>query len=84
MGVASAPDTIDLWPEHEQVWAIWLALENAWNIISGMAGMAYLGLDRSQAESVMRMAGIKKRDRLAMLSDLLTLEAAALPILNSR
>lgn len=84
MGVASAPDCIDLWPEHLEVWSVWQALDNAWNVVSGMNGMAYLGFDRSQAESIMRIAGIKKRDRLAMLSDLLTLEAAALPILNAR
>lgn len=84
MGVASAPETIDLWPEHAQVWDIWLALQNAWNLVAGMAGVIYLGFDRSQAESVMRLAGVKKRHRLQMLSDLLTLEAAALPILNQR
>lgn len=84
MGAASEPPTIELWPEHHQVWLVWGALENAWNIVSGVSGMAYIGFDRAQAESVMRLAGVKKRERWQLLRDLLTLEAAALPVLNAR
>lgn len=83
MGVACEPKTLDLWPEHWALWEVWLALQNAWNVVAGMSGLAYLGFDRSQAESVMRLAGVRKRDRGQMLRDLLTMEAAALPILNA-
>lgn len=84
MGVAPEAKTLDLWPEHWALWDVWLALQNAWNVVAGMSGQSYLGFDRSQAESVMRLNGVKKRDRRQMLRDLLTMEAAALPILNSR
>lgn len=84
MGIQAEEKTLDLWPEHYVLWEVWKALQNAWNVVAGMAGERYLGFDRSQAESVMRLAGVKKRDRRQMLSDLLTMEAAALPILNSR
>lgn len=84
MGIEHQPSGVDLWPEHVAVWNVWLALQNAWNLAVGMGGSAYLGFDRSQAESVMRMSGVKKGDRRQMLSDLLTMEAAALPILNAR
>lgn len=84
MGVAREAKTLDLWPEHWALWEVWMALQNAWNIVAGISGQFYLGFDRSQAESVMRLNGVKKSDRRQMLRDLLTLEAAALPILNSR
>lgn len=84
MGVAPEAKTIDLWPEHWALWEVWQALQNAWKVVAGMSGQRYLGFDRCQAESVMRLSGVKKRDRGQMLSDLLILEAAALPILNTR
>ncbi len=63
---------------------VWVALQNAWQIVAGMNGIAYIGFDRPAAESVMRMSGVKKRDRGKLLEDLSTVESAALPILNSK
>lgn len=42
----------------------------------------YLGFDRGQAESVMRMMGVKRKRQPEVLEALLTMEFEALPILN--
>lgn len=84
MGIAREPATLDIWPEHHQAWDVWMAITNAWNVVSGMAGDRFLGFDRAAAESVMRMFGIAKRARRLLLEQLLAMEAAALPALNAK
>lgn len=77
-------DGLVVWPEHADAWDVWLCLQNAWSAVAGMAGVAWLGLDRAQIESVMRLRGIKRRRRGAVLDQLLVMEAAALPIMNAK
>lgn len=84
MGIARDPASLDVWPEHHLTWDVWMAITNAWNVVSGMAGDRFMGFDRSAAESVMRMFGVRKRDRRQTLDELLALEAAALPVLNAK
>lgn len=82
--VDAPPDELLVWPEHADAWDIWLCLQNAWSAVAGMAGIAWLGFDRTQAESIMRMRGIKRRHRGRVLERLLVMEAAALPIMNAK
>lgn len=84
MGEQRTPSHIDIWPEHHETWRVWSAVGNAWSVVAGMGGMAYLGFDRAQAESVMRTMGVKKSKRRRLLDDLLVMESAALPILNAK
>lgn len=59
---------------------LFCALETQWRVAVGLGGSAYIGIDYTAAEAVMRMRRVK--DRAAALDDLRSMEAAVLPILN--
>ncbi len=74
-------DAFEVWKENEPSLRLFVRLGRCWR--HGALGGA-LGLDRPSVESVMRMTGIKDRDRDEMLADLEVMEDAALEILKSR
>ena len=74
----------ELWPEHAPVMAVWLAMTTQWNILSGMNGVIYQGLDYGVLPTVLRLLGAPRRDWPEMFVDLRTMESAALPVLNDR
>lgn len=78
-------DEVVVWPEHWQVWDVWLGLENRWQILTGTSGYAYMGLDVPAVESTLNLLGVRKRRRRReIFASLRVMEEAALPILNKR
>lgn len=53
-------------------------LENRWLMVSGLNGTRRQGLDMTQAESIMRLRRIKRKERTRILEGLLVMEPAAL------
>lgn len=84
MGVRRRSTNLDVWPEHHAAWDVWIAIQNAWSVVVGLGGAGYLGFDRSAAASVMGMHCIPATDQRKVLDQLVAMEDAALPILNSK
>lgn len=59
-----------------------LLVSSKWNVVAGMAGLAYIGLRSNDIESEMNMRGIKKKQRAKLADDLHIIEHAALAVLN--
>jgi hypothetical protein len=53
-------------------------LENRWRVIAGMNGERLQGLDMAQAESVLRLMGMRRKERQRVFKGLRIMEAAAL------
>ncbi|MCL4759771.1 MAG: DUF1799 domain-containing protein [Rhodocyclaceae bacterium] len=63
------------WPAYE----LWAQTWRQWRWVSaGMAGAVRAGLDWCQVEAVMRMRGIGRRERPALLLALRVMESAAI------
>jgi hypothetical protein len=58
-------------------------MQNRWRIIAGLNGERWQGLDMTQAESIMRTRGIKRKERSRILDGLMVMEAAALGVMNA-
>lgn len=67
-------DEFWLWPENEEAFALWCALQTQWTV--GMAGV--VGLNYPGVESCMRMRGVGKRKRLPLFELIQAMERAAL------
>lgn len=57
---------------------MWLDMENRWRVVSGLENVRLQGLDVTQAESIMSIRGVKRKERKRILDGLLTMEAAAI------
>ena len=77
-------EAFELWPENMEAYAIFTGLETQWRVVAGFGASAWLGLDYSAAEALMRMRRVKPAARAEMLGDLRAMELAVLPILNKR
>lgn len=75
---------LEIWPEHHATWDAWLAMQNQWRIVVGMAGSAYLGLDATGLPMALESVAVKKKQRQQVIKDLNWMEGVALPILNKR
>lgn len=74
------PDTepFELWPENEEAFVIFCALQTQWHLVSGAARTARAGLMYSEATSYMRERGLRRARRLELLEDLRVMERSAL------
>ncbi|WP_418646560.1 DUF1799 domain-containing protein [Thauera butanivorans] len=61
------------WPAFQ----LWCLVWRQWRWVSGGLGAQRVGLDWCQVESVMRLQGIKRRRRAALMRDLKVMEDAA-------
>lgn len=57
-------------------------MRTQWRYVSGMAGMIATGLDYSALAEVWERTKTPKKDRDAIFSDLVIMEAAAMEIMN--
>ena len=60
------------------------ALETKWDLLAGMAGVAFRGINWPSAEVEIRARRIPLKDRRQVLADLRLMERAALPLLNRK
>lgn len=69
-----------VWPENVEALSVFIALRRCWRF-DGMTGHCY-GIDRSSIESTFNMMRIKKKQYPDLLEKIMTMEDAALPVLN--
>jgi hypothetical protein len=53
-------------------------MANRWRVIAGMNGERLQGLDMAQIEPVLRLSGVKRKERERIFAGLRVMEAAAL------
>lgn len=73
-GLVLEQDEYWLWPENEEPFAFWLAIQTQWNV--GMAGAT--GLNYPGVETCLRMHGFKPRDRQRLFLQVQMMERACL------
>jgi len=74
----------EVWPDNWRTLEIFLRCGRSWDIVLGTGVAYYQGIKLESVESAMRMSGVPRRDREAMLADLQVMESAALSILNAK
>lgn len=79
-----AGDDFEVWEENWDSLLFFLNVSTQWNVVAGMGGLFYIGLNHTAIESEMNMRGIRKQRRAQLCDDLLMMERAALPLLNKR
>lgn len=72
-----------LWPEHEKAWAVFLGCQSQWNLVVGMAGALYLGLNYPAMEVVRRAHRIADEEWGEVLEQVQVLEFEGLRIRNA-
>ena len=73
-GLIVEHDEYWLWPENEDAFGMWLAIQTQWN--AGMAGAT--GLNYQGVEICLRMRGLKKKRRQQMFLLIQMMERACL------
>jgi hypothetical protein len=71
---------IEVWPDNWNAFEVFAALQTQWR--SGMSGPT--GLDYTALEPVMRLQGIKKRDRQDVFAGVRVMEVAALEVMRAK
>lgn len=64
-------------PEDEPAILLFQEVCWQWRTIAGLGGVQYLGLDRATYEPAMRMLGIARNERKAVLAKMRVMERAA-------
>ena len=77
-------ELFEVWPDNWRTLEIFLRCARSWDILLGTGVAHYQGIRPESVESVMRMSGVPRAKREAMLADLQVMESAALPILNAK
>ena len=73
-GLVVEHDEYWLWPENEEAFGIWLAVQTQWNAsMAGATGLNYPGV-----ETCLRMRGLKKKPRQHMFLLIQMMERACL------
>lgn len=76
-------DDFEIWEENMDSAGLFFALATQWRVVSGRAGLMFLGLDYAAVRALISLEfkpSAKKARRL--MRDLMDMEAAALPVLN--
>jgi len=71
---------IEVWPDNWNAFEVFAALQTQWR--SGMSGPT--GLDYTALDPVMRLQGIKKRDRQEVFAGVRVMEIAALEVMRAK
>ena len=73
-GLELEQDEYWLWPENDEAFSIWLAIQTQWNVgMAGATGLLYPGV-----ETFLRMRGLKKKIRQEMFLLIQLMERACL------
>ncbi|MFC5548201.1 DUF1799 domain-containing protein [Massilia aerilata] len=73
-GVVLDEDEYWLWPENEEAFLMWCALQTQWTV--GMAGA--VGLNYAGVESCLRLHGVSKKTRSQLFGSIQAMERVAL------
>lgn len=63
---------------------LFIALETKWDMLAGMAGIAFVGINWPAAEVEIRARRVPPKERRQVFADLSLMERAALPLLNRK
>lgn len=74
----------ELWPEHEQTFAVFSALESQWIVHLGFGGVFFQGIDYTRLESTMRLMQVPPEDWKSTFEGLRIMERAAKTVLNDK
>nr|WP_229258334.1 DUF1799 domain-containing protein [Duganella rivi] len=69
------PPVVYLWPENLDAWNFYAKIRRQWNVTA--MGEA-IGLRAEGVEAVMRICGVRRQDRAALLAKIQTMEDAML------
>ena len=75
----------EVWPDNWPIFMTFLSLARQWRwIAGGMGPPIRLGLDYPAVESVFRLTGVKKKDRVATFAALQLMEDAVVQVESER
>lgn len=74
------PEHFGVRPDNQEAIGWFLLMQRRW-VVSEMSGH-YVRLDDAAIEAQMQMRGVKKQHRAQLLDELMTMESAALEVLN--
>jgi len=77
-------EVFEIWRENLRALQVFLRCARSWDIVTGPQSAYYQGIRPESMESVMRMSGIPRAGREALLDDLQVMEADAQSILNEK
>ena len=80
----SDEDVFYIWPDNVRTLQVFLRCARSWVVLMAPGGAFYLGIRPESMESVMRISGLPRAQRDAMLDDLQVMEVAALDVLNAK
>ena len=75
---AAEPEGFEVYPVNWPSVRTFLACETQWQVVAGMAGGQWLGLDYAGVDVVLRRSGLKDAD--AVFADIQIMEDAALKV----
>ncbi len=78
----SSDEAVEVWDEHWDSFAVFRACATQWKVAGTAFALLHLGLDYAGVEVVMRNLLSDSADRRRVFTDVLVMEAEALPILN--
>jgi hypothetical protein len=73
----------EVWRDNWPTLHVFLGMATQWRWLVGMRSAQRVGLDYPALEVVMRLQGVKRRDRADMFNDVQAMERAALEVFNS-
>lgn len=74
------PDAIEIMAQNVPTYRVWRACETQWRVLAGLSGSAFLGLDYSAVDVVLRRAGTTIGHPDEVFADLMEMEAEALSV----
>lgn len=70
-------DIISLWPENWLSFSLFIGMSTQWRV--GASGV--IGLDYNALETVMKLQGVKKKQRKTIFNEVQVMEVAALEVI---
>ena len=77
------PEEFSVWPDNWETTQVFLAMDTQWRVVQGGNGVRIMGIDYAAAWAVINGL-VPRKARPEMFAGLVTMERAALPLLNER
>lgn len=79
-GAPKAPvtATLEIMAQNATSFRVWMACQTQWRVAAGMGGMAWLGLDYTAVDVILRRTKVANDDEV--FADLMEMEAEALDV----
>lgn len=76
------PQDYELWPDHWEAWLVFLRVQTQWQLVVGMGGAMWTGLNYQGVDMVLRKVVTDETRHLVVLDQLQVMEQEALKIRN--